>query len=136
MRKRIWLKQLIKVIAFLCVSIIILGIIFNQLVFRLLISVGSIDINYGNNERGNAIIEFSLSKIKNPGENVYHAISVQNTKNGNYDIAITALEKAYVISPNDFGAYYGWVLLYYYHDYKKALAVRGILKSKYLNSVL
>ena len=123
MRKRIWLKRLLKVIAFLCVFIIILGIIFNQLVFRLLIGVGSIDINYGNNKRGNAIIEFALSKIKNPGENVYHAISVQNTKNGNYDIAITALEKAYVINPNEFGEYYGWVLLYYYHDYKKALAV-------------
>lgn len=119
MRKRIWLK----VIAFFCVSFIILGIIFNQLVFNLLIGVGSIDLYNGNNERGNGIMKFALSKIKKPSESAYHAISVQNTKNGNYNIAITALEKAYKINPNEVGRYYGWVLLYYYHDYKKALTI-------------
>ena len=123
MRKKIWLKRLLKVIAFFGIFLIVLGIIFNQLVFSLLIGVGSIDINYGNNERGNAIMEFALSKIKKPRASTYHAISVQNTKNGNYNIAITALEKAYKINPNEVGAYYGWVLLYYYHDYKKAIAL-------------
>jgi tetratricopeptide (TPR) repeat protein len=123
MRKRIWLKRLLQVIAFFWIFIIVLGIIFNQLVFSLLIGLGSIDVNYGNNERGNAIMEFALSKIKKPSESTYHAISVQNTKNGNYNIAITALEKAYKINPDEMGDYYGWVLLYYYHDYKKAITI-------------
>mgnify|MGYP000965588936 FL=1 len=123
MKKKKWLKRLFKVLAFFSISIIILGIIFNQLVFRLLIGVGSIDLNYGNNERGNGIMKFALSKIKKPEDNVYHAISVQNTKNGNYNIAIDALEKAYKINPDEMGDYYGWVLLYYYHDYKKAITI-------------
>jgi|TARA_B110000037_G_C17127386_1_gene508852 tetratricopeptide (TPR) repeat protein len=123
MRKRIWIRRILRIIAFCSITIIILGIVFNQLVFKLLIGVGSIDLNYGNNERGNSIMEFALSNIKNPRGNVYHAISVQNTKNGNYDIAISALEKAYKMNPNEVGAYYGWVLLYYYHEYKKALII-------------
>jgi tetratricopeptide (TPR) repeat protein len=123
MKKRKWRKRLLKILAYISVLIIILGVVFNQLLFSLLIGVGAIDLNFGNDERGNKIMKFALSKIENPRENVYHAISVQNTKNGNYNIAINALEKAYKINPNEVGAYYGWVLLYYYHDYKKALAV-------------
>jgi len=123
MKKRKWKKRLLRTFIFFSVSVIILGIVFNQLLFKLMIGAGSIDINYGNDERGNTIMEFALSKIKNPKENIYHAISVQNTKNGNYSIAIDALEKAYAINPNEMGAYYGWVLLYYYHEYKKALDI-------------
>jgi len=123
MKKRKWRKRFLKALAYISVLIIVLGIIFNQLLFRLLIGVGSIDINHGNDERGNKIMRFALSKIKNPRENVYHAISVQNTKNGNYDIAMANLEKAYKINPKEIGGYYGWVLLYYYHDYEKALNI-------------
>ena len=123
MKKKKWRKRFLKALAYISVLIIVLGIIFNQLLFRLLIGVGSIDINHGNDERGNKIMRFALSKIKNPRENVYHAISVQNTKNGNYDIAMANLEKAYKINPKEIGGYYGWVLLYYYHDYEKALNI-------------
>lgn len=121
--KKKWIKRLLKTIAFLSVFIIVLAVFFNQLLFRLLIGVGYTDINQGNDFRGNKIMEFALSKIKKPKEKVYHAISVQNTKNGNYDIAIENLEIAYQINPKEIGGYYGWVLLYYYHDYKKALDV-------------
>ncbi|MDC9722986.1 MAG: tetratricopeptide repeat protein [Urechidicola sp.] len=122
-RKSKWKKRLFITIASFLGLIVILAIVFNQLVYALLMGVGSIDVYYGNNERGNKIMSYALSKIKKPHENTYHAISVQNTKNGNYNIAISALEKAYEINPKEVGAYYGWVLLYYYHDYEKALNI-------------
>ncbi|WP_430429570.1 tetratricopeptide repeat protein [Maribacter litoralis] len=106
--------------------VIILAIVFNQLAYDLLIGVGSMDLYYGNNERGNKIMSYALSKKQKPSENTYHAISVQNTKNGNYNIAIPALEKAYKINPKEVGAYYGWVLLYYYHDYEKSLDILNV----------
>ncbi|WP_024741907.1 tetratricopeptide repeat protein [Tenacibaculum maritimum] len=121
--KRKWRKLFLKALAYTSALIIILGIVFNQLLFRLLIGIGSIDVYYGNNERGNKIMSYVLPKIKNVDGKIYHAISVQNTKNGNYNIAIDALEKAYKINPKEIGAYYGWVLLYYYHDYEKSLKV-------------
>jgi len=122
-KKSKWKKRLFITIASFLGLIVILAIVFNQLVYTLLIGVGSMDVYIGNNERGNKIMSCALSKIKKPNENTYHAISVQNTKNGNYNIAIPALEKAYRINPEEVGAYYGWVLLYYYHDYEKALSI-------------
>lgn len=120
---RKWFKWLIITISSFLVIILILAIIYSEIAFRLLSGVGYLDVYNGNNERGNKIMKYAISKMKNPDTNVYHALSVQNTKNGNYDIAISALDKAYEINPNEVGAYYGWVLLYYYHDYEKALKV-------------
>jgi tetratricopeptide (TPR) repeat protein len=122
-KKSKWKKRVIITITSFLVIILILGIIFNQLVYALLIGIGSMDAYYGNNDRGNKIMNFALSKTNTPTENTFHAISVQNTKNGNYNIAIPALEKAYKINPLEVGGYYGWVLLYYYHDYEKALNI-------------
>jgi len=125
-KKSKWKKRLyITIVSFLGI-VVILAIVFNQLVYALLIGVGSMDVYYGNNERGNKIMSYALSKIKKPSENTYHAISVQNTKNGNYNIAIPALKKAYKMNPKEVGAYYGWVLLYYYHDYEKSLSILNI----------
>ena len=126
MKKSKWKKRLLITIASFLGIFIFIVIVFNQLIYALLIGVGSIDAYYGNNERGNKIMSYSLSKIKKPNENMFHAISVQNTKNGNYNIAIPALEKAYEINPKEVGPYYGWVLMYYYHDYKKALTILNI----------
>ena len=78
---------------------------------------------YGNNERANEIISYAISKIDQPSAELYHSVSVQNTKNGNYSIAIDFLEKAMAINPQEVSRYYGWLLLYYYRDYEKALAV-------------
>jgi len=103
--------------------LVVLAIVFNQLTFSLLMGVGSLDLYNGNNERGNKIMNYALSKIDNPKAEIYHAMSVQNTKNGNYSIAIPALEKAIKLNPEEGSAYYGWVLLYYYHDYEKALSM-------------
>jgi tetratricopeptide (TPR) repeat protein len=79
---------------------------------------------YGYEERGNKMIESSiqaLEKTKSIPAAMYHSYSVQNTKNGNFDQAIFYLEKAAQLDSIEVDGYYGWVLLYYYRDYKKAL---------------
>tara|TARA_B100000809_G_scaffold34084_1_gene29903 strand:+ start:12830 stop:13681 length:852 start_codon:yes stop_codon:yes gene_type:complete len=122
-RIRKWLKWFFITIGSFLGLIIILAIVYNQLTFRLLLGLGSMDMYNGNNERGNEIMTYAFSHIENPGGETFHAMSVQNTKNGNYNIAIEALEKAVKLEPEDGSAYYGWVLLYYYRDYEKALSV-------------
>ena len=89
----------------------------------LLFEVGYQNIHYGYNERGNALIEYSLSKRDTIIDEDYHGWSVQNTKNGNYSIAIDKLEKTLNLNPEEGSAYYGWVLLYYYRDYERALSI-------------
>lgn len=118
-----WKKKLLILLSILTFILIIVVIIFNQFLYNLLFFYGYNEVYNGNDNRGNKIMKYSISKLKNPDPKLYHALSVQNTKNGNYDIAISALEKSYEIIPEDAGAYYGWVLLYYYHDYEKALKI-------------
>lgn len=122
-RKRKWKKRLIYITVSLVVVILILGVFFNQLIYGIIFQIGYSNVYYGNNERGNGIMNYAISKKENSDGQIYHALSVQNTKNGNYNIAISALEKAYRMNPEEAGAYYGWVLLYYYHDYQKALSI-------------
>jgi tetratricopeptide (TPR) repeat protein len=86
-----------------------------------LLRLGSRNAYFGKNEQGNEIMRYAISKYIKPTGDDYHEWSVQNTKNGNYVTAIEALEKAVSLDPNAHG-YYGWVLLYYYHDYTRALA--------------
>lgn len=82
--------------------------------------IGYYNVYMGKNELGNKIMNYALSLKDSITYEDYHALSVQNTKNGNYPIAINALEKALALNPEVHG-YYGWVLLYYYRDYRKAL---------------
>ncbi|MBL4668103.1 MAG: hypothetical protein JKY30_02420 [Flavobacteriales bacterium] len=89
----------------------------------LLLSIGYQNIYYGKNDRGNALMTYALSKRKEVSAEDYHSLSVQNTKNGNYSIAIAALEKAMELDPKEISPYYGWVLLYYYRDYEKSLKI-------------
>ncbi|PCJ01439.1 MAG: hypothetical protein COB15_00515 [Flavobacteriales bacterium] len=122
-RKRKCLKWFFITIGSLLGLIVVLAIVFHQITFRVLLGVGSMDVYNGNNERGNSIMNYALSHIENPSGETFHAMSVQNTKNGNYNIAISALEKAVKLEPEEGFAYYGWVLLYYYRDYEKALSI-------------
>jgi tetratricopeptide (TPR) repeat protein len=84
------------------------------------IRFGSQTMYYGNNKIGNELMQYGIQKLDSVNYEDYHEISVQNTKNGNYIAAIEALEKSSALSP-EINGYYGWVLLYYYHDYEKAL---------------
>lgn len=85
-----------------------------------LINIGYSDVYRGNNERGNAIMAYALTKIPNPDDQTFHKLSVQNTKNGNYQLAVGYLDKSVKLNPEGYG-YYGWVMLYYYRDYDRAL---------------
>jgi tetratricopeptide (TPR) repeat protein len=89
----------------------------------LVCSIGRRFNYYGHNDKGNALIEYTLSKKDTLTDEDYHDWSVLNTKNGNYAIAIDKLEKAMDNNPEEIGPYYGWVILYYYRDYEKALKI-------------
>jgi len=91
--------------------------------YTLLFKEGYQGIFYGQNDYGNALINYSFSKNENISAENYRHSSVQNTKNGNYSIAIDKLEKAFQINPQETAGYYAWVLLYYYRDYEKSLKI-------------
>tara|TARA_R110002049_G_scaffold125586_1_gene281304 strand:- start:190 stop:1014 length:825 start_codon:yes stop_codon:yes gene_type:complete len=76
---------------------------------------------FGYDKDGNEMIEKSIKKLKNFSASQYHSASVQNSKNGNYNKAIEYLDKASELEPEEVDGYYGWLLLYYYRDYEKAL---------------
>ena len=118
-----WKKIVLYPSGSLLLIIIIACVIFNQFFFLLLSGVGSQMMWYGKNDLGNKVALYSISKIKKKTANLYRGYSVQNTKNGNYHEAISALEKAMMIDNKEVSAYYGWVLLYYYRDYTKALNI-------------
>jgi tetratricopeptide (TPR) repeat protein len=76
---------------------------------------------FGYDKEGNEMIEKSIKRLKKLSASQYHRASIQNTKNGNYNKAIEYLEKASEMEPKEVDGYYGWLLLYYYRDYEKAL---------------
>jgi tetratricopeptide (TPR) repeat protein len=88
-----------------------------------LASVGSQNLYYGKNERGNELIQYALSKMDSITGDELRSFSVQNTKNGNYREAIELLEEAMKLDSETVSRYYGWLLLYYYRDYEKALEI-------------
>ena len=122
-KRKKWYRIIGIVLGSIISVLLILAVIFNQIFFQLLFGLGYMDIYNGNNNRGNTLMQYAISHMDTVKAETYHSLSVQNTKNGNYDIAIEALEKSYAINPNEAGAYFGWVLLYYYHDYSRALSV-------------
>jgi tetratricopeptide (TPR) repeat protein len=118
-----WLKWFFITIGSFLGLIIVLAIVFNQLTFRVLMGLGYQDVYSGNNERGNEIMTYAISKYDTVVANDYRHWSVQNTKNGNYSTAIGLLEKSMEMNPEEISRYYGWLLLYYYRDYEKALPI-------------
>ncbi len=93
---------------------------------KVLASLGSYNNYYGKNERGNELIQYAISKMETIEGEMLRGLSVQNTKNGNYRQAIELLEAAMKLDPEDVSRYYGWLLLYYYRDYEKALQILEI----------
>ncbi len=88
-----------------------------------LTSLGYRATYYGRNDIGNELIQFGISKMDSITGDQLRGLSVQNTKNGNYRQAIEMLEEAMELDPETVSRYYGWLLLYYYRDYEKALEI-------------
>ena len=76
---------------------------------------------HGNDKCGNELAKLSIAQNDSITAGNWHAYSVQNTKNGNYAEAIYGLENSLAIAAHEMEGYYGWVLLYYYRDYNRAL---------------
>ena len=53
-----------------CFVLIVLTIIYSQLFFRVLLGFGSLDTYYGNNERGNKIMNYAISRIEDKEEEI------------------------------------------------------------------
>lgn len=77
---------------------------------------------YGFNDLGPKIGKYGLPDNNFLFGEPFRSFSVQNTKNGNYHLAIDALEEAVKRNPS-IKEYYGWVLLYYYRDYNKSYQI-------------
>jgi len=117
-----WIKRLIFYPLLVVVFLIILFFLFDPRLYYSLKSFYGSELQwYGYEEKGVSVIESSFAKLGDVPASTFHAASIQNTKNGNYDQAIDYLEKAVALEPDEADEYYGWVLLYYYRDYKKAL---------------
>ncbi|MGB0887261.1 MAG: tetratricopeptide repeat protein [Vicingaceae bacterium] len=89
----------------------------------LMFQVGYQIMYYGQFDKGNALIAYAMGKRDSVVAHDFQSWSVLNSKNGNYAIAIDKLEKAVAMDFEGEAGYYGWLLLYYYRDYEKALAI-------------
>lgn len=117
-----WIKRLLLYPLAVFILLVTVFFLFNKdFYFTLKGFFGSELQWYGYNEEGSAVIEKCIAKMDKINASTYHAFSVQNTKNGNYDEAIRYLNKAVDLDPINGDGYFGWSLLYYYRDYEKAL---------------
>lgn len=117
-----WIKRIfIGLLSTILVLILILVIIKPKLYYIINYGIGTQVQWYGYDKEGVEMIEKSIKKLKNFSASQYHLVSIQNTKNGNYNKAIEYLDKASELKPKEIDGYYGWLLLYYYRDYEKAL---------------
>lgn len=114
-----------------------IGLLFSMVLFYLFIrfwhpivytqikgGIGSQLQWFGFEEKGNSMVNNSITNLQKRNRlsaSDFHAASIQNTKNGNYDEAIQYLEEAVKLNPKDIDGYFGWLLLHYYRDYERAL---------------
>lgn len=86
-----------------------------------ILEIGTSIAYFGNDQCANELMKMCIAKNDSITAGDWHAYSVQNTKHGNYAEGVQALEKSLAINAKEVEGYYGWVLLYYYRDYAKAL---------------
>ncbi len=92
------------------------------------LDLGYLQVFKGNDSVGNYLMQFAMDHYLEKNAELFHMISVQNTKNGNYSIAISNLDSAAYYNKKSYG-YYGWVMLYYYRDYNRAISYLNIYDS-------
>ncbi len=112
-------RQVLVIITTIILTFFILTIIFPITRQAYFYYVGSRLTYYGFNEIGPQIAGLSIKDTSFVFSEQFRSFSVQNTKNGNYNIAIDALEEA-IKRKASIKEYYGWVLLYYYKEYQKS----------------
>ena len=88
---------------------------------ELLFDIGRLNVYYGNDQLGNEIMHTALGCKEELSGDDYHNISVQNTKNGNYEYALPYIKRAVAIDPENQLSYAGWLVLYYYREYELAI---------------
>lgn len=86
-----------------------------------ILRIGTYMAYHSHDACANAMMKRCLADNDSIRAEDWHAYSVQNTKNGNYAEAIMALDNAEALDATQIDDYYGWVLLYYYRDYARAL---------------
>ncbi len=117
-----WLKRIfIGLFGLIIIMVLLFVTIKPRLYYIINYAVGSQIQLYGYDKKGNKMIEESINELESFSTSEYHLVSIQNTKNGNYNKAIEYLDKASALNPKEVDGYYGWLLLYYYRDYEKAL---------------
>ena len=117
-----WIKRIvIGLLTTIAILILLFVIIKPKPYYIINYAIGSQMQWFGYDKEGNEMIEKSIKKLRNFRASEYHLVSIQNTKNGNYNKAIEYLDKASELEPKEVDGYYGWLLLYYYRDYEKAL---------------
>lgn len=117
-----WIKRIvIGLLSTIAILILLFVIIKPKPYYIVNYAIGSQIQWLGYDKKGNEMIEESIKKLENFSSSEYHFVSIQNTKNGNYNKAIKYLDKASELEPKEVDGYYGWLLLYYYRDYEKAL---------------
>lgn len=75
----------------------------------------------GLNTAGKDFANHTVNVLENPSADIYHELSVNHLKNGNYSESFRYMSKAVEKDPKEYAGYFGWTLLYYYRDYQKAL---------------
>ncbi len=117
-----WVKRIILGFLSAIVVLILLFVIIKPKPYYIInYAIGSQIQWFGYHKKGNEMIEKSIKNLKNFSASEYHLVSIQNTKNGNYNKAIKYLDKASELEPKEIDGYYGWLLLYYYRDFEKSL---------------
>lgn len=75
----------------------------------------------GSNTAGKEFSTHTEMMLDSISADIYHGLSVQHLKNGNYTESYKYMSEAVKLDPRENAGYFGWVLLYYYRDYPKAL---------------
>lgn len=93
----------------------------NKFSSKEILNITSYTLYHGNETFGNALQNLCISKMDSISSDDYQSVSVQQTKNGNYHKAIEYLKKSISLDVKSNESYFGWLLLYYYRDYKNSL---------------
>lgn len=124
-----WIKRMtLFFIGLIIVLFLALRFLMPGLYFTMKLGIGSDIQRYGYADLGNRMIKNSLDKVP-PKASVHRIFSIQLTKIGNFDESYQLLSRASELGPKEVDGYFGWIMLYYYRDYEKALE----LLSKYDN---